>query len=107
MEIKIASRHGQLSDANQQIIREKLSKLPQIFDRLTEIEVTVDLADSTKLDVHLQVQAEHKHDFVATYQSDNLMGAVDQVLHKMETQIRRYKDKIQNHHNTPASGEPH
>ncbi len=107
MEIKVSARHGQLSDSNQQAIRDKLAKLPQIFERLTEIHLTVDLADSANLGVQLQVEAEHKHDFIATYSSDSLLGAVDQVLHKMESQVRRYKEKIQSHDNTPASGEPH
>ncbi len=107
MEIKISTRHGQLGEDAQATIYEKVSKLANMFERLMEIEVTVDLADATHPRVDLRVEAEHKHDFVAHHQSDDLLGTVDQALHKMEQQVRKYKEKIQNHHRTPASGDQH
>ena len=43
MQIKISARHGHLSDETQAKIKEKLEKLPRFYDRLTAIDVTVDL----------------------------------------------------------------
>jgi putative sigma-54 modulation protein len=48
--------------------------------------------------VEAKVSAEHKHDFVATHQSEDMMGSIDQVLHKLEQQLRKYKKRIQDHH---------
>ncbi len=106
MQIKISTRHGSISEPTQQLIRSKVSKLTNIFERLTSIDVTVDLekADVPKID--LQVSAEHKHNFVASYSSEDLFGCVDQVVHKIEQQLRKHKEKIQNHHRpTPPVGE--
>src|SRR5713226_7492342 len=64
VEVKISARHGHLSEATQQFIREKAEKLLRFFERLTMIEVTVDLKDDIK-QVEFLVSAEHKHDFVA------------------------------------------
>ena len=42
MQIKISARHGHLSEATQQFIRDKAEKLLHYFGRLTIIEVTVE-----------------------------------------------------------------
>src|SRR5262245_4374057 len=98
VQVKISARHGHLSDASQERITAKAEKLLRIFDRLTLIEITVDLKDSDSPRVDAQVSAEHKHDFVAHDQSDNLMGSIDTVLHKLEQQLRKYKEKVQERH---------
>lgn len=103
MQISISARHGHLSEASQEKIRAKVEKLTRIFDRLTAIVVTVDLEHEAKPHVDLRVSAEHKHDFAATDQSENLMASVDSVVHKMEQQIRKYKDKIQHRGRTPGN----
>jgi putative sigma-54 modulation protein len=98
VQIKISTRHGQLSEASQDKIRAKADKLSRIFERLTAIEVIVDLTDEATPRVDLKVAAEHKHDFVAHDQSDNLMGSVDTVVHRLEQQLRKYKEKVQERH---------
>jgi putative sigma-54 modulation protein len=100
VQIQISTRHGQLSEASQKKISAKAEKLLRIFDRLTAIEVIVDLTDETTPRVDLKVSAEHKHDFVAHDQSDNLMGSVDEAVHKVEQQLRKYKEKVQDRHRT-------
>jgi ribosome hibernation promoting factor len=100
VQIKISTRHGQLSEASQKKIAAKAEKLLRIFDRLTAIEVIVDLTDESTPRVDLKVSAEHKHDFVAHDQSDNLMGSVDEAVHKVEQQLRKYKEKVQERHRT-------
>jgi putative sigma-54 modulation protein len=103
VQIKVTTRHGQLNDEHQKIIREKLSRLLTHFPRLMMIEAIVDVKDDEKI-VELQVSAEHKHDFVATERSKDLLTAVDLVLDKLDHQIRKYKDKIQDHRHTPPMG---
>jgi len=103
VQIQVSTRHGQLSEASQQKISAKAEKLTRIFERLTAIDVIVDLADEANPKVELKVAAEHKHDFVAHDQSENLMGSVDAVIHRMEQQLRKYKEKVQERH---RSGDP-
>ncbi len=104
VQIKVSTRHGQLDEDFQQRLRDKASKLLTFFERLTLIEVIVDLRKDHK-QVELKVQAEHKHDFVATEQAENVMTAIDLVLEKMEAQLRRYKEKLQDHRRTPSTGQ--
>jgi len=98
VQISISVRHGHLSESSQDKIRGKLEKLSRLFDRLTAISVTVDVEDESSPLVDLQVSAEHKHDFKASDRAPTLMAALDSCLHKMEQQIRKYKEKIQDHH---------
>ncbi len=104
MQIKISARHGHLSDATQQFIREKAEKLPHIFPRIMMIEVLVDFKEDDDTTVEFLVSAEHKHDFVASERNKDVLTAVDLVLHKLEQQVRKYKEKIQDHRRTPSTG---
>ena len=95
VQVKISTRHGHLSEASQQNISAKAEKLLRIFDRITAIELTIDLVDSNSPRIDAKLSAEHKHDFVAHDQSDSLMASVDTVLHRLEQQLRKYKEKVQ------------
>jgi putative sigma-54 modulation protein len=103
VQIKVSTRHGQLSEASQTKISAKAEKLVKFHDRLTAIEVIVDLTDESSPRVDLKVAAEHKHDFVAHDQSESLMGSVDAAVGKIEQQLIKYKEKVQERHRT---GEP-
>jgi len=98
VQIRIATRHGNLSGETQEKIRTKAERLLRIFERLTSIEITIDLEHEERPGVEFVVSAEHKHDFVATSATEDLMVSVDQVIHKLESQLRKYKEKIQDHH---------
>jgi putative sigma-54 modulation protein len=104
VQIKISARHGHLSEATQQFIREKAEKLLRFFERLTSIEVTVDLKNESKY-VEFLVSAEHKHDFVARESNNDILAAVDLVVDKLEGQLRRYKEKVQDRRRRPSTGE--
>ena len=105
MQIRISTRHGNVSDATQEKITAKVEKLNRFFERLTEITVTVDLEHRDTPGVDLRVSAEHKHDFVATAQSEELMAALDTAIHKVEQQLRKYKEKIQDRHRSGSAKE--
>jgi putative sigma-54 modulation protein len=98
VQLSISARHGHLSDATREKIAAKVEKLARVFERLQAIEVTVDLEHEESPAVDLRVSAEHKHDFVAAESGPNLMGALDGTIHKLEQQLRKYKEKVQDHH---------
>ncbi len=104
VQIKISVRHGHLNDATQQFIRDKAEKLLHFFERLTMIEVTVDLQKDQKW-VEFLVQAEHKHDFVARESIPICWRRSIWPWTSCQLQLRRYKEKIQDHRRTPSTGE--
>ena len=101
MQLSITARHGHLTEATQAKLRAKAEKLGRFFERLMSIEIVVDLKDSQQPKVDLKVSAEHKHDFVAHEQGENLVGALEAAVEKVEQQLRKYKERVQERHRNP------
>lgn len=101
MQIQVSTRHGHLSEATQQRVVARAEKLLRYFERMTIVEVVVDLEDKDRPRVDIQASAEHKHDFVAHDQSEELMAAVDAAVQKMEQQLRKYKERVQERNRNP------
>ncbi len=100
MQVEITCRHGSVSDSAQGYISQKSEKLLTYFERVTAITVTVDFAQKDRIQVEMLVDTEHRHDFVASDMGDlneDAQTIFDRVLHKMEHQIRKYKEKLQDH----------
>ncbi len=104
MQVKISTRHGHLSEETQRFIKEKAEKLLHYFQRLTMIEVTVDLRDEQSV-VEILASAEHKHDFVAREQHREVLSATDAAVAKIEGQLRKYKERIQEHRRAPSASD--
>jgi putative sigma-54 modulation protein len=105
VQIRISTRHGTVSEETRSKITAKVDKLSRYFDRLTEIEVTIDLERRDDPAVDLKVNAEHKHDFVASIRAGELLSSVEQAVHKVEQQLRKYKQKIQERHRSGGTRE--
>lgn len=104
MQVAITCKHGTISSTNQEYITKKAEKLLTYFERVTAIGVTVTF-DNGRTRIEILVDAEHKHNFVAEEQGDEVAPTFDLALHKMEQQIRKYKEKIQDHRRTPPMNE--
>ena len=101
MQINVSTRHGSISEATEAKAIAKVEKLGRYFERITQIAVVIDLKKADEPVVDINVSAEHKQDFFASYQSTDLWGCLDQAIHKLEIQIKKYKEKVQ----TPFRGE--
>ena len=98
--VGIACKHGHLGANQQEYITRKAEKLLTYFERVTQIQVTVSFdngRENGRVRVEVLVDAEHKHNFVAYDEGDDVSPTFDLALHKMETQIKKYKEKIQDH----------
>lgn len=107
MQIKVSARHGHLSNEHQADIAAKVEKLLTFFERISMIEITVDLADTTPehhKKVEILVNAEHKHDFVAHHTDVDVMTAVNGAVDKLKHQLKHYKEKVQDHRRNPSHG---
>jgi putative sigma-54 modulation protein len=104
VQIEITTRHGSLTPEQQKYLHDKAEKLIKYFNRLMAIQVN---AEQLKYSwqVEIVVSAEHKHDFVATEVAATPEAAMDLCEHKIEQQLRRYKEKVQEHRDAvPSSG---
>jgi putative sigma-54 modulation protein len=103
VQIEITTRHGELSSGQQRYLHDKAEKLLKYFGRLMAIEVTADQGKHA-WDVEILVSAEHKHDFVAHETGMSPDVAMDQCVHKIEQQLRRYKERVQHHKGDVSHG---
>lgn len=97
MKVSISTKHGHIDETIQQTIEAKVSKLPRFFDRTTGIDVIVDLEHSDQPTVEVKVSAEEVEDFFAADSSNNVITALDSVVHKLERQLRKHKEKLTDH----------
>ena len=98
MNIQIQSRHGSISEATREKIAGKVEKLGRFIERVTSIDVVVELEKPDQPSVAVVVLTELKHDFRADYASGDLFGCVDQAVDKIEQQMRKFKEKLTDHH---------
>lgn len=97
MQVELTCRHGSINDTLREYTVTKSEKLLNYFERVTAIQVTYDF-EGDRVSVEILVDAEHKHNFVA-HQNDGeeAQTTFDLALSKMEHQIKKYKEKIQDH----------
>ena len=62
----------------------------------------MNLENREALAVEIRVTAEHTDGFVATDTADELFAALDGVLHKIEQQLRKHKERVQTGHRQPS-----
>lgn len=98
MQVEITCRHGSIGPDFQAYVTRKAQKLLTYFERVTSIRVTFSFA-ADRVSVEILVDAEHKHDFVTSLEgaSSEVNACFDLTLAKMEQQIRKYKEKVQDH----------
>lgn len=96
MQVAITCRHGTISQSTQEYMTQKVGKLLTIFGRVTSIGITVDFPNG-RASVEIIVNTEHRHDLVSADVDDEATVAFDLALHKVEQQLRKYKEKIQEH----------
>jgi len=105
VQIEISTRHGGLESEQQRYVHDKAEKLLKYFGRLMAIEVAVDHGKHG-WDLEILVSAEHKHDFVAREAGPTPEAAMDRCVHKIEQQLRRYKERVQHHKGDVTHGAP-
>ena len=105
MRINVATRHGNLGTETKNKIREKVEKLGRFHDRVSGIDVTVDVKDPDHPEVEIQVSVDGAKDFLARTTGGSLLGAVEGAAHKLELQLKKYKKKLIDQHR--AGGHKH
>ena len=95
MQINISTRHGDISDATKEKITQKVEKVQRFFERLTSIDVTVDLSKADEPKIEVVVRPEKRDSIIAGYQSNDMFGSLDQIISKLEQQIKKHKEKLQ------------
>ena len=101
MNLTISGHHLDVSPALRDYVQTKLDRVTRHFDQV--VDITVVLAIDKPKEKELRQRAEAtlhvkgKEIFVEQC-SEDMYAAVDQLVDKLDRQVRRYKEKVQNHH---------
>ena len=92
----ISGKHIEITDAIREHVQEKIEKLPRYYNSINRIEVIIDGNDGGKPSVEIIASAEHSNVFIAKETGDDVYTCIDIVVHKLERQLRRKKQKQRN-----------
>ncbi len=92
----ISGKHIEITDAIREHAQEKIEKLPRYYNSINRIEVIIEGNDGGKPSVEIIASAEHSNVFIAKKTGDDVYTCIDIVVHKLERQLRRKKQKQRN-----------
>ena len=94
MEVTITGRHIDLNDDIKNIITEKAQKLKKYDKRTKFAEIVVEQVKYRYL-VEILVSADH-YKLQAQAENDDLLTCIDEMMSKIDRQMRRHKEKYHN-----------
>ena len=109
MQVHISGRHVDLGESFQTHVEARLSEgLGKYLDRVVSVDVVVSKQahNQFRVDIHGNVGT---HDGLVLKSQGNaseIYAAFDEAATKVETQLRRYKGRLKDHHATKPEGRP-
>lgn len=95
MDIQVTTRHAKVSAGARATVEEKLEKLERYIEKITSCHVVLDNEHNDWL-VEITMLASG-HTFAAKAHDDNMGKALDDVVDKLERQIKKINEKIKTH----------
>ena len=104
MNVTISGHHLEVTPSLREYVLTKLDRITRHFDQVVDITVLLSVEKQRekdrrqKAEVNLHVKG--KDIFVETSHED-LYAAIDQLMDKLDRQVCRHKDRVQNHQHDP------
>lgn len=96
MRISITGRNVYVTDSMKDYAFEKISKIERFHNHIMDIHVTMDV-QKMEQSVVILLHLEHFRVKVSASSTD-MYASIDKAVEKLRAKIRRWKDKIQDHH---------
>ena len=97
MQVSITGRHVTVTDNVKVHVEDKLERCLGVFPRIETIHVILDTEARDKV-AEVVIQAANHIRISSTEKSENLYDAIDRSIEHAERQMRKQRDKVQNHH---------
>ena len=101
MNLTISGHHLEVTPALREYVLTKLDRVTRHFDQVVDITVLLCVEKLSekerrqRAEVTLHVKGK---DLFAECSSEDLYAAIDQLMDKLDRQVCRYKDRVQDHH---------
>ncbi|MBN2162410.1 MAG: ribosome-associated translation inhibitor RaiA [Pontiellaceae bacterium] len=97
MQVSITGRHVNVTDNIKAHVEEKLERCLGMFPRIESIRVILDEEKLSKI-AEVVIQGSNHIRISALEKSENLYDAIDRSIEHAERQMRKQRDKVQDHH---------
>lgn len=96
MQINITGHHVDLTPALRDYVNNKMQKIQKHFANITNVHVilSIDKKFQQKAEARLNVA---KAEIVAESESENMYAAIDLLIDKLDRQVLKHKEKMNNH----------
>jgi len=96
MQIDLSGHHVDLTTPMRNYVNEKIGRLEKHFDRVTDIHVILSVEKQVqKAEATIHVKG---NKIFAHADEEDMYAAIDALADKLDRQIIKHKEKIQNHH---------
>lgn len=96
MHINVTGHHVDLTEALHNYVNSKFEKLERHFDNITDIHVILTVEkDRQKAESTVHVSGGN---LFADAESTNMYAAIDDLIDKLDRQIKKHKEKLTDHH---------
>ena len=96
MSVDVTLRHGDISKDYQEYARERVESLVETFPRVEHVHTILDVQKHHQI-AECVVQAKNHIRIEAEESTDNMRTSIDRAIGKIEKQLRKERDKIQEH----------
>jgi putative sigma-54 modulation protein len=96
MEIIISGRHYEVSNHLKEQIQSRLEKMAQDYHKLTTARVVLETERGWEI-VEARINGKHLQ-FDATARTTDMYLSADEALDKLDKQLRKHQDRLQEHH---------
>ena len=93
MEIKISSKHMDLTTAIENYATKKIDKFARFYDRIQQVEMVIDKAKNGYA-LEIITDVDHHEPFVATGQHEDLYACIDLGIDRSIRQLKDHKSKL-------------
>ena len=107
MNLKISGHHLELTPSLREYVQNKLERIKRHFDNVIDVTVILAVDDNTEKDkrqraeINLHVRGKDLH---VESEAQDMYAAIDLLMDKLDRQVLRHKDRIQDHHRSAVRG---
>ena len=98
MQINITGHHVEVTPALRAYVTEKMQRIARHFDQVSSINVILNV-EKLQQQAEATVTAAGRTIF-ATETAMDMYASIDKLVDKLDRQVRRYKERITDHHHT-------
>jgi putative sigma-54 modulation protein len=105
MNLTISGHHLEVTPALREYVTSKLDRITRHFDQVVDVKVLLTVEKQKEKERRQRAECNIRvkgNDLFAEASHADLYAAVDELVDKLDRQVVRHKDRLQDHHHAPS-----